>query len=825
MKILIVDDNHYDRQVLRYMVEHKGNEAIEAENGEDGLRLARMSPPDLIISDALMPVMDGFQFLRTIKREPVLCSIPFVLYSSAYREDQDVRLALSLGANAYLFKPMEPLELWEEIKGIIEKAKENIQLPTELIKEDAEYLKRYSEVVATKLEEKVLELEKTLAERKQAEEALRKSDAFMNTLLSAIPIPVFYKDRDGHYLGFNKAFEAFYGATREQLIGKTVFDLNPPELAEIHQAKDDELFANGKRQQYDSQVKDMQDVLHDVIFNKAVFTDSQGAVSGLIGTILDITERKRANEVLEQQENELTAIFENAPFIMFLLDGERRIRRMNALACSFACSSVNDLMGLQVGEALHCVSALDDGRDYGSGSYCQLCTLRQLIEDTYKTGQSHYQVESDLSCFSKDKGQEKTFLIFTTRIIIHNSSAVLLSLQDITEHKKLEEQFRQAQKMEAIGTLAGGVAHDFNNMLGVVVGYTEMAIEQVDPAEPIFNDLQVILKTAERSADLTRQLLAFARQQTIVPQVLDLNETVEGMIKMLRRLIGEDIELVWLPETETCPVKMDPSQVDQLLANLCVNARDAISGVGKLTIETHAVPFDTTFSADHPEAIQGDYILLSVRDNGCGMDKEILKKLFEPFFTTKEIGKGTGLGLATVYGIVKQNNAIINVDSELGQGSTFKIYLPRYSAKDEDVWKESQGSQVEGGNETILLVEDELTMLEMTKMMLERLGYKVLTASKPREALLLAKMHTAEIHLLITDIILPEMNGRELGENLISIYPDLKVLFMSGYTSDVITRQGVLVEDIHFIQKPFSKVTLAVKVREVLGNKKISDYH
>jgi CheY-like chemotaxis protein len=372
--------------------------------------------------------------------------------------------------------------------------------------------------------------------------------------------------------------------------------------------------------------------------------------------------------------------------------------------------------------------------------------------------------------------------------------------------------------MEAVGTLAGGVAHDFNNMLGVILGHAEMALEMLDPAQPIFNSLQTILNTAKRSADLTRQLLAFARRQTIAPRVLDLNETVEGMIKMLQRLIGENIELIWLPDAGVCPIKMDPSQIDQILANLCVNARDAIAVAGKIVIETHSVSLDKNYCADHPEIVPGEYVLLSVRDNGCGMDNATMDKLFEPFFTTKEIGRGTGLGLSTVYGIVKQNNAFINVSSKPGRGAIFNIYLPRHITAAEEMWQEIPVARVAGGNETILLVEDEPMILEMTKLMLEKLGYRVLAASSPSEAISLTMKHKTEIHLLVTDVILPEMNGRELGQILTSSLPALKILFISGYTGDVIARQGVLVNGINFIQKPFSKETLATKVRSTLDS-------
>ncbi len=388
------------------------------------------------------------------------------------------------------------------------------------------------------------------------------------------------------------------------------------------------------------------------------------------------------------------------------------------------------------------------------------------------------------------------------------------------EKAKLEAQLQQAQRMESVGRLAGGVAHDFNNMLSVILGYAQMALEKTDPASALYGDLQEIHDAGVRSANITRQLLAFARKQTISPQILDLNETVESMFKMLRRLIGEDINLTWQP-VSVWPVKIDPSQIDQLLANICVNARDAITGVGKITIETATVIFDAAYCSEHTGFAPGDFVLLAISDDGCGMDKEVLGNLFEPFFTTKETGKGTGLGLATVYGIVKQNNGFINVYSEPGKGTTFKIYLPRHSEQGGTSAKQREVAIQRGLGETVFVVEDELSILKLTAKMLEGLGYAVVTASSPTEAVDLAKQRREEIDLLITDVIMPEMNGRDLADALLTIYPDLKCLFMSGYTASVIASQGVLEEGVHFIQKPFSARDLAAKVREVLSSHKL----
>jgi signal transduction histidine kinase/ActR/RegA family two-component response regulator len=393
---------------------------------------------------------------------------------------------------------------------------------------------------------------------------------------------------------------------------------------------------------------------------------------------------------------------------------------------------------------------------------------------------------------------------------------VVGTIHDITERVKLESQLRQSHKMESVGRLAGGVAHDFNNMLSVILGHAELALENTHPDDIRHTHLSQILQAAQRSTDITRQLLAFARKQTISPEILDFNEAVAGLLNMLRRLIGEDIDLSWQSASGIWPVRMDPAQIDQILANLCVNARDSIKGVGKITIETGTMSFDEDYCDDHPGFLQGDYVLLAVSDNGCGMDKETLDKLFEPFFTTKDMGKGTGLGLSMVYGIVKQNNGFINVYSESGKGTAFRIYLPRHRGMISDIPPEKVRHISKAQGETVLIVEDESAILELGLAMLEKLGYKVLTAGTPGEAMELAGAHPQTVDLLITDVVMPQMNGRDLAGRIAAHFPLIKILFMSGYTANVIAHHGVLDEGVNFLQKPFSVHELAVKIRQAL---------
>ncbi len=407
-----------------------------------------------------------------------------------------------------------------------------------------------------------------------------------------------------------------------------------------------------------------------------------------------------------------------------------------------------------------------------------------------------------------------------------NPLRMLGTHKDITERKlaaaekeRLESQLRQAQKMESVGRLAGGVAHDFNNMLSVILGYAELTKSKLPDGHPLVNYLSEIEKAGIYSRDITRQLLTFSRKQIIEPMLVNLNDRITGTKKTLARLIGEDIDLRFYPKTDLDMVRIDVSQFDQILMNLAVNSRDALPDGGKLTIETSHVTLDEAYCRKHLGFILGDYVMLAVSDNGTGMDRETLSHLFEPFYTTKEVGKGTGLGLATVYGIVKQNNGFINVYSEPGQGTSFKIYFPRISEEEKEESGKARKPEVTTGTGTILLVEDDAMVRGMTAEILEEIGYTVLIADNPRKALLLCENRDTCIDLLITDVVMPDMKGTELRDRIESLRPGTKVLFMSGYTTNSIVHHGVLEEGVNFIQKPFTIQDLAAKVRHVIGDK------
>jgi PAS domain S-box-containing protein len=635
-----------------------------------------------------------------------------------------------------------------------------------------------------------------ITERKRAEELLQVSEAKFRSIYEHMAVGLAQVSLDFKIMSANQAYCSMLGYQEKDLVGRHLKEITHPDVIEENIQKQVNL-TSGEIDHYRMEKKLIHkngQTIH-AILDANLIRDAADKAIYFLGSVVNITERKQAEMDLQSQKKLLEGVLDSIKDVIGVQLPDHTIVQYNRAGYELLGLTKDQVKGKKCYELL------------GRQGQCDICaTARSLISRTLE----------EVETYIPELGRH--FICVSNPILDDNGNIILTieQLTDITEKKQIDEQLNQAKKMESVGRLAGGVAHDFNNMLGVILGHTEMALEEIDPAAPLYESLQAVQHAAEHSAVLTRQLLAFARKQTAAPKVIDINDTVEGMLKMLRRLIGEDINLLWQPGRNLQPVKVDPSQIDQLLANLCVNARDAIDGVGKVTIETDTKTFDEDYCHDHLGSLPGKYVMLEVSDDGCGMDKKTLNHIFEPFFTTKEQGKGTGLGLASIYGIVKQNKGFINVYSEPGRGTTFRIYLPAYAVKSDGVAEKLPELPAECGNETILLVEDEPAILQMTTMMLTRLGYTVVPASSPGEAIRLALEYREQIDLLMTDVVMPEMNGRQLAGNLLSDYPNLKWLFMSGFPANVIAHHGVLDEGVHFIQKPFSMKDLGGKLRETL---------
>ena len=642
-----------------------------------------------------------------------------------------------------------------------------------------------------------------IAERKRTEDALRESEAKYRLFFECAADAIFIHEESGRILAANPAACEQLGYELAEVLAMTAAQIDSPADAARVPERIAALVAQGHLEFETAHRRKDGSAFPVEVKARLITWNGRSAV---LSVCRDIAERKRAEEAERRNQSCLSAIVENQPGLLWLKDADSRFLAVNAEFAK-AC-------GLGDPARLAGKSDLDIWPPKLAAQY---------MADDARVMQSKkpFMAEEPIS----DKGEIKWFETFKTPIL--DKAGVVIGTtgysRDITARKqaeqekaKLEADLQQARKMESIGRLAGGVAHDFNNMLTVILGNAELALDALDPAQSVHADLVEIRKAAERSANLTRQLLAFARKQTIAPRVLDLNETIAGMLQMLHRLIGENISIDWRPAADLGPIRVDPAQIDQILANLCVNARDAIAGNGTIAIETANASFAERDVADHEGCAPGEYIVLSVRDTGCGMDAETLSHLFEPFFTSKGFGKGTGLGLATIYGIVKQNNGFILADSRPGAGTTFRVHLPRHANREEPPQKRVPEKTAARGEATILLVEDEPTILNLTARMIEQQGYTVLAANSPEEAVGLAKSHAGPIHLLMTDVVMPEMNGRNLSRILLSLHPEIRCLFMSGYPADVIARHGVLESGAFFIQKPFAKQMLAAKLREAL---------
>jgi two-component system, cell cycle sensor histidine kinase and response regulator CckA len=623
---------------------------------------------------------------------------------------------------------------------------------------------------------------------------VRASQELLQSVIEGMGDPVFVKDANSRYLLINQATAQLFGVTRAGVVGRGAEAVFPPDVARFVQESDARVLREAVPMTFEETLPTRHGARRFLV-SKAPRRDAQGAIIGLVGVARDITDLKQADETIRR----LSTAVGQSPAAVIITDPSGRIVYVNRKFTELTGYSSNEVVGENPRLLKSGTTSVEQYRQLWS-TIQSGATWRGEYQNRRKNGELYW-ASATIAPVKDESGTITNFVAIQ---------------EDVTERRSLEAQLRQAQKMEAVGRLAGGVAHDFNNLLTVITSYSQLLLEDMAAADPRRADLQEIQRAAIGAAGLTRQLLAFSRQQVLEPRVLNLNDVLSAAGKMLQRLIGEDVALQLTLAPDLGNVKADPGQLEQVIMNLAVNARDAMPDGGKMTIETANIDLEASYAAQHAVVTPGSYVLVTVTDTGSGMDEPTKARLFEPFFTTKELGKGTGLGLATVYGIVKQSNGYIWVYSELGHGTSFKVYLPRVSdaaAANAEV----RPLFTNGGTETILLAEDASGVRAVAQEILKRLGYTVLVATDGHAALQLARARTDTIHLLVTDVIMPEMSGRQLADRLKEQRPGLKVLFVSGYTDDAIVRHGMLEPGIAFLQKPFTPQTLARKVREVLG--------
>jgi PAS domain S-box-containing protein len=779
-KILIVDDKKENLIALRQVLREVDAEVIEAADGNEALAATLAHDFAVFLLDVQMPEMNGYELAEFLRGDKKTQVVPIVFLTAGFVDEKAIFKGYEAGAVDYIMKPYPPAVLRGKVKAFLEIA--NYRRELEMNRNHLETL--VAERTAH-LAERIKELNCLYAISSLIAESSGSTDRLLRVAVELLPS------------GFQHP---------EAILFRIVLDgraFASPSFTDTGNRFSADIVIAGET------AGKIEGCLPEEISEHgggSFLREEQELIINIARQLGIGIERKRAETALVSAKEEWERTFAAVPELIAMIDMNHRIIRANLPMAERTGITCDKLIGRYCYEVIH-----------GFSSSPASCPSSKILAsgkvERTEMPIAHLGGTFDVSTtpLRDAEGQLIGYVYVASDITTQKLAA--------QEHEKMESLLHQAQKMEAVGKLAGGVAHDFNNMLTVINGYSEVLLLDMPQSDPNYYCIQEINKAGERSANLTRQLLAFARKQTITPEVLNLNDIIASMLKLLQRLIGENIKPVWKPADNLWKVKMDPSQIDQILANLLVNARDAIAGVGEVTITTGNEYVDEAFCRTHQDSSPGKYVLLSVSDNGCGMDGKTLTQIFEPFFTTKKEGEGTGLGLATVFGIVKQNGGFINVYSEPGKGTTFKIYLPLHEPEDADSGENTGKQEIFTGTETILLVEDEVALLVFAKIQLERLGYTVLDADSPVQAVRIAAEYKGDIHLLMTDMVMPEMSGRDLKGKIGAMRAGIKCLFMSGYTTDLVSDKGALDEGIHFLQKPFTTETLSAKLHEALSSR------
>ena len=794
MTILSVDDQPINLKLLRITLEEEGHIVFDAADGLDALTILSKHTVDLIISDILMPRMDGYRLCAEVRRDPKLQSIPFIFFTATYNSPADAKLGYDMGADKYLQKPAPARVILDTIADVMLQASQR-RRTEQMSPNISQVMKQYNEQLILKLEEKNNELTATLASLSESEQRFRQVVENIGEVFWMTDI--------------EKRTMIYISPGYEKIWGRTVASLyaSPDNWLESIHSEDRDYIMQASMEQstkaYDVEYRILRPDntirwIHDRAFS---VNDTDGKTRRIVGVAADVTERRKAQQELSRREREL----EEAQRIAQIGSWEADLAGKNALWSN---------------EQFRLLGMEPQSQDLTFEDYLAMLhpeDRENLRSTAQKATQEGGEFTFEHRIIRKDG---KTRWMHGRAETIKDAAGRPVRLrgtnQDITQQKEIEQQLRQSQKMEAIGQLSGGVAHDFNNLLTVIIGHIEI-LNRFDSDPEAKDSLTQIRHAAERAANLTRQLLLFARKQAMQMQNLDLNTAVASTIKMLTRILGEDIQLEFKPVNLELPIHADTGMLDQILMNLAINARDAMPNGGRLCIETSSAEFDAETAADFPQVRAGKFASISVSDTGIGIPADVLPKIFEPFFTTKDVDKGTGLGLATVFGITQQHGGWINAYSEVNNGAVFRIYLPLVTGNISAMTNAKPKPAPNRGTETILLVEDEPSIRTLLAKYLAQLGYAVISAADGAEAVRIFAEKSQSIQLVITDLVMPGgMSGTQLAGILKKQKADLPIIFSSGYNGENILHDIKLTEGVNFLAKPYNLATMAKVIRDRL---------